>query len=207
MIFVACIILSDSRWTFAKRLKLKIYFYHLVIGAKSVTLTVLHGQGLTTHTGSGLKWRTHLIWLTASLPDTSYHYHSSLCRLTLNRFTLHQAHCCCKTPWVFPNSPAGNPLPRHTETNGTKVRKCWCNQVEKTSPGPSYNPLSPLSPSFLTSFNLSLPPSINTMSPPPLGNFPFGELTATGKLVLYSVTVIAVAPTKQFAYLLKYYRN
>lgn len=66
------------------------------------------------------------------------------------------------------------------------------------------NPRSPPSPLLLIS---PLSPSINTMSPPPLGNFPFGELTATGKLALYSVTVIAVAPTKQFAYLLKYYRN
>lgn len=114
----------------------------------------LSGQVVPSCRCGRLRWRTHLIWLTASLPDSGYHYQSNLCCLTLNRFTPHQPRGCCKAPWVFPNSPAGNPLPRHTETNGTKVRKCWCNQVAKTSPGPPHNSPPPPSPPLLISPSL-----------------------------------------------------
>lgn len=82
---------------------------------------------------------------------------------------------------------------RYANVDAIRLRKHL--QGHHTNPSP---------PSFSASFNPSLFPSIITMSPAPLGKFPFGELTGKG---LYSVIVKAVALTKQFAYLLKYYRN
>lgn len=69
---------------------------------------------------------------------------------------------------------------RYANVDAIRLRKHL--RGRHTNPPP---PLLP--PSLPTSFNLSLSPSIITMSPPPpLGNFPFGELT--GKRALQRVS-------------------
>ena len=160
-----------------------------------------------------LRWKTHFIWLTASLPDSaSYHYYTNLCCLTLNRFTPHQPRCCYKAPRVFPDLPAGNPLPRHTETTAWRYANVDAIRLWKHLQGHHTQPFFSLPP-FSTSFNLSRVPSIITMSPtPPLGKVSFWWIN--GKRPLQQVKAGAVlchchssGSDKQFAYLLKYYRN
>lgn len=84
-----------------------------------------------------------IMLLLIKMENTSHIINSRHFRLqSVNRFTPHQPHCCCKAPWVFLKLPAGNPLPRYTARRYANVDaiRLW-----KHLQGHQSNPLSPLS--------------------------------------------------------------
>lgn len=111
-----------------------------------------------------LGWRTHLLWLTASIPVP----HLSTGLLPTNHSAVAKHLGCSQIcPLV------GHYLDIRRE--GTQMlMQSGCENISRaTSQTPSL-----LSPTFCASVNLSLSPSIIAMSPAPLGKFPLGELTA-----------------------------